>query len=197
MKRGYIRLSKAGPSLEEQQAALRSAGIEDFTDEGPVYVDQPAKRKQRAGDVVFPQREECIKRARPGDVVIVASPGRLATSADDALRMLAALGRKGAQLQIVSTGRTYHWDEAALDGLELAADTAMENRAEVTAKARAAATERRPAPKLSGKLLARAKELWADPKLTAAQVEADVGVPIRTLYRRLGGRGTPSFGKRS
>ena len=125
----------------------------------------------------------------------MSPPGRLATSADDALRMLAALGRKGAQLQIVSTDRTYQWDEAALAGLELAADTATENRAEVTAKARAAAIERRPAPKLSRKLLVRAKELWVDPKLTAAQVEAEVGVPVRTLYRRLGERGTPVFGK--
>ena len=73
--------------------------------------------------------------------------------------------------------------------------TAIERRTEITAKARAAATERRPAPKLSGRLLVRAKELWIDPKLTAAQVDAEVGVPVRTLYRRLGERGTPSFGK--
>ena len=66
--------------------------------------------------------------------------------------------------------RTYRWDQAALDGLELAADTATENRAEVTAKARAAATKRRPALRLSGKVLVRAKELWVDSKRTAAQV---------------------------
>jgi hypothetical protein len=38
-------------------------------------------------------------------------------------------------------------------------------------KARVAAIDRQPAPKLSGKLLVWVKELWVDPKLTATQVE--------------------------
>jgi hypothetical protein len=65
----------------------------------------------------------------------------------------------------------------------------------VTAKARAAATALRKPPKLTGKVEVQARALWHDPRLSAADVEREIGVPVRTLYRKFGARGTPLFGE--
>ena len=41
----------------------------------------------------------------------------------------------------------------------------------------------------------RAEELWSQPELTAAQIAAETGFSRGGLYRKLGPRGTPRFGK--
>ncbi|WJS87210.1 recombinase family protein [Paracoccus sp. TOH] len=187
MRRGYIRLSKAGPSLKEQQDALASAGIDNFTDFGPVYVDViPRGRPAEA----LPNRRHAIISLEPGDELVVASAARLGTSAVDVLEALAEIGRRGASVFDVEQSQLVSWHPDALPVLEFASRAEAQGRKEVAAKMRRARVESgmiggQPA-KLKGALLAKARSLWADPRMSAAEVSEEVGVSVRTLYRHLG-----------
>lgn len=190
MKRGYIRLSKAGPSLADQQKALAGAGIGDFSEGSSIFVDQIPKRGGRSN---WPSRDRAIRSLDPGDVLVVSSAARLGTSVSDVLGVLLAVGERRASVFDVEIGRMIAWHPDALSVVEYAQRAEQENRKEVAATARAAQAETGrfgAAPKkLDGEVLAEAKRLWADPALSGAEVAERVGVNVRTLYRRLGERG--------
>ena len=190
MRRGYIRLSKAGPSLEVQQAALRSAGIDDFSQYGPVYVDEiPVRRSAKP----LPQRFEAIRSLEPGDELVVASAARLGTTAGDVLAVFQEIGQKGAVVFDAETGKTVQWHPDAIQAIEYAQRAESANRKEISAKMRRrrVETDRLGGPSVKGWKVPvkRAKELWDDDKLSAAYVAEQVGVSVPTLYRRLGDRG--------
>ena len=42
---------------------------------------------------------------------------------------------------------------------------------------------------------AKAKKLWADPRVTIAEAEAKAGITGRTMHRWWGPKGTPKFGR--
>lgn len=200
MKRGYVRVSKAGPTLDEQREALAKAGITDFSDAGPVYVDMPPKGRRKPGaDARLERRTDAIKGLRAGDVLVVSSPARLGTSTEDIMAVLAEIGRRQASVFDCSTRQTVEWHPQAAEVVAFAAAAETERRQEITRKARRVAAElgavRGAARKLTPKRRAEAQALWADVLLTAAQVEERTGVPVRTLYRLFGPRGTPHFGK--
>lgn len=189
MKRGYIRLSKAGPSLEDQQKALERAGINNFSEGVSVFVDPPLKR----GDPpTWLGRTKAIQSLRPGDELVVSSASRLGTTMSDVLGVLRAVGERQASILVADSGHKVAWHPDALAAVEFAQGAELENRREVAATARAAqaATGRvGGAPKqLHGEALEKAKRLWADQSLSAAEVAERVGVTTRTLYRRLGER---------
>ena len=201
-KCGYIRLSKAAPSLKEQQAALRSVGLTDFSDEGPVFVDEPPRRRPKPGEDPLAQRRMAIVSIGPGDELVIASAARLGTSPSDVLAALVEIARRGGAVYDVEAGKPIRWHPDALDAIEFVQRAETGQRREVTTKMRAkkvAIGALGGAPvKLEGEALAEAKRLWADPAFSAAQVAEKAGVTERTLYRRLGERGTPRFGaKRS
>jgi DNA invertase Pin-like site-specific DNA recombinase len=197
MRRGYIRLSKAGPSLEDQKKALASAGIDDFGEYGPVYVDELPKR--RSGPVL-PQRADAIRSLEAGDELVVASAARLGASAGDVLDAMQEIAKRQAAVYDVETGQRIEWHPYAIAVIEFARRAESESRKEIAAKMR----QRREASgkiggapeKLAGAALKEAKRLWADTTLSSAQVAAEVGVNVRTLYRRLGDRGGKQFGSK-
>lgn len=195
MRRGYIRLSKAGPSLEDQQKALVSAGIDDFSDYGPVYVDEVPKRRNAP---TLPQRYEAIRSLEAGDELVVSNASRLGTSAGDVLDAMRAIADRRAALYDAETGETVVWHPDATKVIEFARRAEGENRKEIAAKmrrSREASGKIGGAPeKLSGAALKEAKRLWADATLSSAQVAEQIGVNVRTLYRRLGDRGGKQFG---
>lgn len=197
MRRGYIRLSKAGPSLESQQAALRSAGLDDFSEYGPVYVDQVVGGR-RASEL--PERENAVRSLEPGDELVVSSAARLGTSVSDVVAVLQEVGRKDAAVFDVETGAVIRWHPDALQVIEYAQRADSANRKEIAEKMRQkrVATGRLGgAPgrkwKVSEK---RAQELWDDLSRSNQSVAEEVGTSVPTLYRRLGERGAPRGGGR-
>ncbi|MCG7363510.1 hypothetical protein MHZ93_19815 [Roseomonas sp. ACRSG] len=68
VKIGYMRESAARPSLAEQEALLRQAGIVDFGRDAPVYIDKP----RRGPVATTPERDKMVRYLRPGDAVVIA-----------------------------------------------------------------------------------------------------------------------------
>lgn len=197
MKRGYIRLSKAGPTLEDQKAALAKAGIEDFSEHGHVYVDEIPNRRN---EPLLPQRAEAIRSLEAGDELVVTSASRLGPSTGDVLDAMKAIADRKAALYDVETGMAVVWHPDAMTVIEYARRAEGENRKEIAAKmrqSRVSSGKIGGAPeKLSGATLIEAERLWADATLSSAQVAEKIGVNVRTLYRRLGDRGGKQFGSR-
>ncbi len=197
MRRGYIRLSKAGPSLEAQKAALEAAGIEDFSEYGPVYVDEVPKRRNAP---TLPQRFEAIRSLEAGDELVVSNASRLGISVGDVFDAMKAIADRKAALHDAETGETVAWHPDAMKVIEFARRAEGENRKEIAAKmrqSREASGKIGGAPeKLSGTALKEAERLWADTTLSSAQVAEKIGVNVRTLYRRLGDRGGKQFGSK-
>lgn len=197
MRRGYIRLSKAGPSLQEQKAALEAAGINDFSEYGPVYVDEIPKGRNAPP---LPQRYEAIRSLEAGDELVVSNASRLGISTGDVLDAMKAIADRKAALHDVETGETVAWHPDATKVIEFARRAEGENRKEIAAKmrqSREASGKVGGAPeKLSGTALKEAQRLWADTTLSSAQVAEKIGVNVRTLYRRLGDRGGKQFGSK-
>jgi len=168
MRRGYIRLSKAGPSRKAQEAALASVGIEDFSEIGAIYVDGIPKASAKPEDR-HPQRAEAIRSLRAGDELVIASPSRLGATREDVLRAIKAIGERGASIYVMSTGASYRWHPDALGVAEFAALAESEGQAECTKKMR----ERKAQLGVSAgppKRLVKGSEswkkaaaLWADP----------------------------------
>ena len=187
MKRGYIRLSRAGPPLEAQQDALRRAGIEDFK---RVFVDVIVPGR-RGG--VLPEREKAILKLLSGDYLVVANAGRLGTSQADVLATLEKVGQRNAAVLDAETGETIRWHPDVVRVLAFAQRAEGVNRKEVAAKMsqqRAATGRLGGAPPKNWKVSEEAaRGLWNDLSRSVESVAEEVGVSVPTLYRRLGQRG--------
>jgi DNA invertase Pin-like site-specific DNA recombinase len=194
----YICLRKGLPAEDEQRAALAAGGAsaEELTD---VWRDD-CRRKPRPGEPAQPERDHILGAARPGDVVLVARLGVLATTPDEALRFVARLGAQGTALKDASTGRTYtvrpEASQDVADALALAADIAADERRMVMERARSHIKERPgKAAEMSEAENERARVYWHDQTLTNEQAVAKIGRPERMIYRALGKRHRPAFGK--
>lgn len=192
----YICLRKGLPSEAEQRAALAAGGAseEELVD---VWLDDCRRAKA-------PQTERghILGAARDGDVVLVARLGVLSTTADDALRFVGQLAELGTVLRDASTGRTYSVrPEAAqdvADAMRLAADIAEDERRAVMERARRAIKAPLGAkPSMTEDDKERARRWWHDQTLTNAEAVARIGGGLseRVLYRQLGKRHRPAFGK--
>jgi DNA invertase Pin-like site-specific DNA recombinase len=82
---GYARVSTDGQTLDAQQAALRSAGVEKVFSE-----KQGGAKTDRA------QLAKAIAALGPGDTLIVTKLDRLARSTRDLLNTLATISEAGA-----------------------------------------------------------------------------------------------------
>jgi hypothetical protein len=192
----YKRISK-GFTEAAQDAALLAAGITE-AELYEAYIDHPPK--PRAGDEPYMSRRHVAGAAREGDEVWVARPGVIATTEDEALRWVASICDLGAVLCIASTGERYHCPSAArdqiADGLRLAAAIRADERGAVMVKVRQAVRVRLGRKPIAEDRLNKARPLWADPKLTAEDVAKRTGLGVRTLYRKLGPKGTTPFGRK-
>lgn len=179
---GYIRLQKAGPARDEQEAALLAAGV--VLDTGAsLYVEPPPKRNRTAGYV---ERAEAIRALRDGDRLVIHSAPRLGSTEAEIRDAAAAVSAMGAVIWDCSAaaeirhhpdaGRLIAWARA---GALLAAQERL-------GKARQGIVKRGAPPKaLTGKKLARAQELWADLDMSVAAIAKELRVSVRTLYRHL------------
>lgn len=199
MRVGYVRISKAGPSRAQQEAALRSAGVEGGRGEA-LFIDLQPKPSAKP-DARHPEREKAIMALRQGDELVIASPSRLGSSLDDVLQALKRIGERKAKLFVVSTGESYRWHRDAIALAEFASLAEREGGAERAKRMRERKAELGgalggPAPRLQegSKEWRAAKALWADASKSGAEVAKETGVSLRTLYRLFGDRGTPRFG---
>jgi len=189
MRLGYIRIDKAGPTREQQEAALRAAGVDDFTAMGPVYVDEAPSRRAKPGADVTPARTDALRALREGDELAIHSPARLGSTRADVLLALQAIGEAGASIYDCASGQvvTVHPDAAKAIGF--AAEAESQGQKERAAKARRGVTRHAgPPAALKGAALARAGDAWANPELSAEQVAEQVKASVSTLYRRFGNR---------
>jgi DNA invertase Pin-like site-specific DNA recombinase len=198
MRLGYIRIDRAGPSRNEQEAALRLAGVEDFTPDGPVYVDAAPKKRAQPGADATPARTEAVRALREGDELAIHSAGRLGTTRDDVLRALEGVTAAGGAVWDCEAGQAVRWHPDARIAIAFAERAESQGKRQRAANARKGIT-RRPgrSPALTQAQQKRAKDLWANPETTARQVADATGASERTLYRLFGPKGTPLFGRKS
>lgn len=180
-----------------QDAALLAAGLSQ-EEVAEAWVD--AQRKPKPGEPVQPQRDYMIGAARPGDEVWVARAGVLATTEDDAIAFVSKLCDQGAVLRIASTGETFKLSAKAskevAGALRLAVAIRDDERKAVLEKARQSIRVRPGRVPTAADKIAKARVLWADDEYSAAAVSRKTGIAVRTLYRYLGPKGTPLFGKK-
>jgi DNA invertase Pin-like site-specific DNA recombinase len=193
VKLAYVRMSKVTPR-EPQEVVLRAAGFTDWSDTGPVYVDEEPKRRAAGEGREWRARAIAACRQNGGDEVWVATLGVWASTVADALSALEALTARGATLCVASTSRRYSFHPDAADALALAAEIGAANQGVAAAAARASAAKRRAErTEDDADLWKKAERLWADPAVTVVKAAAETGIPLRTLYRHLGRKGTEPF----
>jgi len=187
MKIGYVRLSKSGPSSEEQLAALADAGV-DLAMDAALYVEPPPRRGRQA---TYDQRAEAIKALREGETLVIHSAPRLGSTEAEIRDAAAAVSAQGAVVWDCSAGVEvrHHPDAGRL--IAWAQAGALLAARERLGKARAGIKQRKPPPRaLRGAKLARARELWEDTSRSVAGIAKELGVSSRTLYRHLPPRRT-------
>lgn len=194
----YKCLRKGLPSAAEQDAALVAAGATD-DEMAEAWVDD-CRRRPKKGEPAQPQRDYLPGAAREGDVVLVARLAVLSTTHEDALRFVATISAEGATLKDASTGRTYRVRPEAsqdvADALRLAADIAEDERKAVLEHARRHIKSMPgAAPSMTEDDKRRVSVYWFDQTLTTKEAAAKAGFIERTLYRNLGKRNRPAFGK--
>jgi len=196
-----MRIDRVGASPAEQQRALESAGITDFSDEGPVYVDPLRKKRLKDGEEPLPERTEAIRSLIAGDELVVSNAARLGLNRADILKCLGQIGAKNASVFVVDENRTFVCSPAiseAVDFAEIADKKLLSERMQKARKGRkafSAATGNKTKLPKDGPVLDHIQSLWTDPTVHADEVVKAAGVSLATLHRKLGGRSTPIFGR--
>jgi DNA invertase Pin-like site-specific DNA recombinase len=183
VKIGYMRLCAAGPTLAEQEALLRQAGIVDFGRDAPVYIDKP----RRGPVATTPERDKMVRYLRAGDVVVIAKASRLGTTRADRLQTMAAITKRGASIYDADTGEAVQLQPEAIQAM------AFLDRGEGGAKREQAARMR--ARKVAlGATGGRPERLQGNTKAAAAAAWLTSKRPLAMwLWNSTSGRG-PSTG---
>lgn len=179
---GYIRVSKSGPTREDQASAIWKAGV--ILDEDVSLYIEPAPKRGR--EATFHQRDEAIRALREGDRLVIHSAPRLGSTEAEIREAAAAVSAQGAVLWDCSTSAEirHHPDAGRL--IEWAKAGALLAAKERLGKARAGIVKRGVPPKaLTGAKLTRAREAWGDLDRSAASIAKELNVSVRTLYRHL------------
>lgn len=175
MLKGFIRTASCGPSKLDQEASLRDAGLSDFSELGPVYVDD---------------RDAAIQSLVSDDVLVVADPSRLGVSTLDVMTALVAIGERGAAVMRADTKELLSWSPEAQRVVEFAVEADSTNRKIIAANARRALKESgkprgKPAVVWNADKLALLKKLDQDGELTREQMAGQLGISRATLQRKL------------
>lgn len=180
MKVGYARVSTDDQKLELQHDALSAHGCERIFEE-----------KISAAGTDLPVRKQLLAYARRGDCIVVWKLDRLGRSLSDLVDLVTCLSKRGIDIcslresidTTTAAGRLTLHLFAAL--AEFEADLVRERtRAGLEAARRRGARLGRPAS-LSSAQLEMARSLMENPRLSARQIAAQLGVHRTTLYRSL------------
>ena len=181
----YLREAASLPSVEEQQALLRAAGVSGVNPASDrAYLDA-APRKRGKARPEFEERPRAVRAIRrdAGDTFCVAVAAVLAVSVEDALPVLEEIARKGASVMVASDGLTVGPTDGA-GMIRLAGRIATEAAEFRTRKARAGAARVAKQGKAARKAAwALAAELWPQAEVTVAEIRRRTGIGASTLYR--------------
>jgi len=199
MDLGYIRETAGMPSRKAQEDKLREAGIEDFGEEAPVWIDRAMKRRPQPPKDPWPELTEALRALREGDRLVIACAAIIGGSAGQVLPVLQEIGRRGAKLYDAGEKALISWHPDAFEVLSFAQRAESQTRLLVLKKAReakVAAGAVGGAPiKIKGKALEAARARWLDLTLSAKEASEATGVSESTMRRLFGPKGTPVFGR--
>lgn len=175
MLRGFIRTAETGPNRKSQERALNEVGITDFSEYGPVYVDD---------------RNAAIQSLAEGDILVVSEPSRLGVSMPDIVGALKSIGEHGASVMRADTKETVSWSPDTQKVIEFAVEADSTNRKIIAANARRALDKSGkprglPAVQWDTKKLAMLKQMDESGGFTRQQIADKLKVSRATLQRKL------------
>lgn len=178
---GYARTSTAEQTagLADQVTELSHLGCERIFEEHGSGVDSER-----------PKLREAIDFVRPGDVLVVTKPDRIARSAIDLLSTVKAVQAKGCEVRIVSLGidttaPTGKLTLTVLAGMaEFERDLMLERQRAGIAAAKAAGKYKGRAPTARAKA-SEVAELWHQ-GMGATEIASKLGIARASVYRILG-----------
>jgi DNA invertase Pin-like site-specific DNA recombinase len=178
---GYARTSTVEQTagLADQVAELSRLGCERVFEEHGSGVDSER-----------PKLREAIEFVRPGDVLVVTKPDRIARSAIDLLTTVKAIQAKGCEVRILSLGidttaPTGKLTLTVLAGMaEFERDLMLERQRAGIAAAKAAGKYKGRAPTARAKA-SEVAELWHQ-GLGATEIASKLGIGRASVYRILG-----------
>lgn len=194
---GYIRETKGGKSLDSQIEQLKEAGLTDFSETGPVFIDKIKYKTRSPTPDQLKYRKDLLLSLRQNNVVVVADYSILGLSAEDWLKTVSEIANKEAGLFICDKEEFFEWpDNTSKIAAKLAEGAAEAQAALVnnkTAKARKALADsnikagRKRDPETESKLKA-AKSDWFDPSgPSSEEIAKKYGLSSRnTLIRAFG-----------
>jgi DNA invertase Pin-like site-specific DNA recombinase len=196
---GYVRLTKAGRSEAEQEAAMRAGGLDDFSAYGPVYVEALPKRRAKEGEPAQPKLDEMVRSLRPGSVVVLAGLDVLASTREGLRQLLGEIGAAGGVVRLMDTGETLSCAPEALaaaEAIERAVKLLHTQRASNARGSKGDHNKGGRKLRATPEALAKARPVYFDVSLTNDEVEKRTGISYRTLHRHLGKRGSAPIGER-
>ena len=177
---GYARVSTDDQHLDLQRDALTAIGCARIFEE------------QRSGAATtLPARDALLAYARPGDVAVIWKLDRLGRSLRDLIAIVTALQERGIELRSLQeaidtttpTGKlTFHLFGALA---EFERDLIRERTTAGLAAARRRGRQLGRPRSLTPAQVEMAQAMMANPKLSARQIAAQLGVHRATLYRHL------------
>lgn len=181
----YLREAPSLPSVEQQQAILRRAGVSGVNPAADrAYLDTaPRKRGKARAD--FEERPRAVRAIRrgAGDVFCVAYAAVLAVSIEDALPVLEEVARRGASIMVAADGLVVGPDDGP-GMIRLAQRIAAEASETRTRKARAGAAKAARLGKQARQAAwVLAAELWPQAEIAVAEIHRRTGIGVSTLYR--------------
>jgi len=189
MDRGYIRITKAGPSGAAQRAAILAAGV----DVDHLYIDD-VRTLTMGGAADLVERTKLLRDVAAGSRVVVFDLERIGVSTSDILTVVGAVMVKGAVVLDLASGKTYEGIEAGQLHLDAAAAERRQKQGRMD-KARKALAERKikpgPEPKLTGVKRIEAEADYRDVTQSVRAVARKHEVSTATLRRAFGDRDMP------
>lgn len=189
MDRGYIRITKGGPTEDEQRTKLLGAGVAPEH----IYLDDTTKRSY-SGPADLKDREAIVKDIRSGSRVIVTDGGRFGVSMQDILVTLGAITLKGAALHDLSTGEIFDGSDLG-KAVQWAINSEANQKRGRMNRARAVLVGRKvkrgPQSKLVGAEKEKARAIFDDLSKSIRQVAEETGWSPSHLRRTFGERGVP------
>lgn len=191
----YILVTKAGVARPEQERMLGEVGITSVGEDDPVYVDDITDRRRSRGSEDLRARAMLVRAIRPGDEIVVATPGCLGLSGSDILTIIREIGAKGGYVRVAATGDLVRWHPDAIAVLQFCDEAGAEVSAARTSRMRKSlATAGTKTGPRAAPISAHVRALWTGTNTPVAEIAREAGLTSRTLYRRLGHLARPKPG---
>ena len=193
MNRGYIRITKNGPTEADQSEKLLASGVAPEH----LYIDDATKPSYTGPDDLK-ARDNIVRDIRPGSRIVVTSGDRFGVSMQDIVVVLGSVVDKGAAVHDLSTGETLDGSDypaAVRWAIKAEAGQKRGNMSKARQKLLGRKVKRGPKPKLSGAAKDRARELYADLSKSIRDVAEETGFSPTHLRRVFGDRENPNGSK--